>query len=188
MKQLLLIAALIAAPCLWAQSGQKATYRLLVDKDNGVIIYLPDQTYTPGATRTTDVKEVCSQGAKQFRKTTRAMKAEVDREYNVTGRNIGKRYERDHLIPLELGGADSVVNLWDQEYPQAHWKDEVENWSHKKICAAFNSGDVETAQEDLIKVQRAIADNWYALWLDMKATINGGSNPYVDEGPHTSVQ
>lgn len=378
MKQLLLIAAFLAVPCLWAQSGQKATYRLLVDKDNGVIIYLPDQTYTPGATRTTDVKEVCSQGAKQFRKTTKKMKEEVCAEYGIPGHcwgsgatgqvaqvdtpahnilpsgdrfevggvdtvgssaqmvefqpaldrtpqdnpkeNVGthslesdaihsernsavaarlhslagpdptpgtdiffdlsedgffdwpnqsmtrftsamaatkslsgrplrfeelsaifaltqlapsrvvlmetgpgaelfvpmsvvnkdsvasatgesKRHrlhfttsnpsnqnEIDHLTPLTLGGADEVVNLWPQPYPQAHWKDMLEDWSHKKICAAFNSGDVETAQEDLIKVQRAIADNWYALWLDMKAVVNGNQPPHDSEGPRTSLQ
>lgn len=147
------------AGLLLAQSGQHASYRLLVDKDSGALVYLQDQTYTPGAYRTTEVKEVCSQGTKQFRHTTREMKDQAYREYAET-KAKGKCCEVDHLIPLELGGADELINLWPQPYPQAYWKDSVENWLHREVCAG---------RRDLVESQKAIADNWYALYLEMNA-------------------
>ena len=168
----LLVAIGWAASCqrlipAFAQAGQHATYRIVFDKNDGIIIYLPDETFTRGAVRTTDVKEVCSETTKQFRKTTKKMKQEVDREYGVSP-NETKNYERDHSIPLELGGADEIQNLWPQPYPQAHWKDSVENWLRREVCAG---------RRDLVESQRAIASNWYELFLEM----NSGPRPTEKE-------
>jgi hypothetical protein len=135
---------------------------------------LNDAVLTPGFVRTTSKTSVCSGGStKQYRKTTEAMKNQVYAEYGVEKKVLlagttasvedSKRplYEIDHLISLELGGADDVHNLWPQPYyqhPGAHEKDTVENWLHKQVC----SGEIE-----LEDAQKEIASDWYAIYLRM---------------------
>jgi hypothetical protein len=56
--------------------------------------------------------------------------------------------EIDHLIPLELGGADDVKNLWPQPAPDYKYKDKLENELHRLVC----SGKVSlSAAQDEIK-------------------------------------
>lgn len=162
MQRAILLGLLIALPC-FAQVGQHATYKLLVDKDNGIFVYLPDSVYTPGVVRTTDLKEVCSEKTKQFRTSTKEMRAEAYVEYQVK-KGGAQRYEVDDLIPLELGGANVVPNFWPQPFPQAHWKDVTEDWLHKEVCAG---------RRDLVESQHAIAENWYLLYQEM----NSGPRP-----------
>jgi hypothetical protein len=45
-------------------------------------------------------------------------------------------YERDHYIPLCLGGADAPANVRYQAYPEAYTKDEEE----KRLCEAMCAG------------------------------------------------
>jgi hypothetical protein len=144
-------------------------------------VLLNDITATPGVVRTTNRKEICEGGStKQFRNTTEKMKNEVYAAYGVDKEKAladGARpskadaarplYEIDHLISLELGGADDEENLWPQPYyqhPGAHEKDTVENWLHKQVC----SGKMEPAE-----AQRAIATDWYAVYVEMKKLPGG---------------
>ena len=63
-------------------------------------------------------------------------------------------YEVDHLISLELGGSNSVRNLWPEPYDihwNAHVKDALENRLHSLVCDGTVS--METAQ-------KAISTNW----------------------------
>lgn len=133
-------------------------------KISGATALLPDLAKTPGAVRPDATKEsVCHGGStKQFRKTTAAMKNEVYAEYGAK-KKFG-RYEVDHLISLELGGADDVKNLWPQPYkprPGAHEKDAVENYLHAQVCAG---------RMDLDEAQRAIAVNWFDVYMRMSAS------------------
>lgn len=69
-------------------------------------------------------------------------------------------YEIDHLIPRELGGADTMPNLWPQPYNAkigAHEKDHLENLLHKDVC--------ELHTLSLAKAQSLIASNWYKTYL-----------------------
>lgn len=148
-------------------SGPVAHFRV----HDGVL--LNDLGVTPGAVRTISKHDVCEGGStKQFRNTTEKMKNEAYAQYDVdkhvplphAGSGVFKAplYEIDHLISLELGGADEVDNLWPQPYyqhPGAREKDTVENWLHKEVC----SGRI-----DLQEAQRAIATDWYAVYLEMK--------------------
>lgn len=44
--------------------------------------------------------------------------------------------EVDHLVPRELGGADTVTNLWPQlHHDQDQRKDRLENDLHAQVCA-----------------------------------------------------
>ena len=65
----------------------------------------------------------------------------------------------DHLISRELGGADSVENLWPQPYaqnPGAHEKDWLENRLHEDVCS--DRINLEQAQQE-------IKADWYAAYL-----------------------
>lgn len=149
--------------------GHVANFRL-----HGAVL-LNDLGVTPGVVRTTSRTEICEGGStKQFRNTTEKMKNEVYAQYGVdkhVALTIGPKpskadaarslYEIDHLISLELGGADDVDNLWPQPYyqhPGAHEKDAVENYLHRMVC----SGKMEPAE-----AQRAIATDWYAVYVEM---------------------
>jgi hypothetical protein len=69
------------------------------------------------------------------------------------------RYEIDHLIPLELGGADVVANLWPQSYEtprgSAGEKDRLENFLHRQVCAG---------KMPLRQAQAEIATDWLAAY------------------------
>jgi hypothetical protein len=125
-------------------------------------VLLPDRSVTPGKVRTTDAQQVCHGGStKQYRHTTAGEKAMVYHWYAAV-KKPGVCCEVDHLISLELGGADEVENLWPQPYeprPGAHEKDAVENWLHAQVCA----GSIPLGQ-----AQAQIATDWYAVYLKMK--------------------
>ena len=59
------------------------------------------------------------------------------------------------LISLELGGSNSIKNLWPESYRTRPWnarvKDRLENKLHELVCSG---------QLDLQTAQRAIASNW----------------------------
>jgi hypothetical protein len=123
-----------------------------------------DLKLTPGLVRTTDLKSICEGGStSQYRDTTESMKNRVYAEYGVQ-RNHGicrGGCEVDHLISLEIGGADDVKNLWpqpSQPKPGYHEKDKLENWLHEQVCSGAMK--IEDAQE-------GIATDWYGLYLKM---------------------
>jgi hypothetical protein len=124
-------------------------------------VLLNDLTVTPGKVRTTSTIEVCHGGStSQYRHTTAKEKAQVYQWYGVA-KKPGVCCEVDHLISLELGGADEVENLWPQPYlpaPGAHEKDLVENWLHREVCA----GHIPLA-----KAQALIRVDWYAIYIYM---------------------
>src|SRR5689334_10509268 len=75
----------------------------------------PDAHLTPGAVLTTDVSKLCQPGyAKSVRHTSGKLKSEIYRVYGID-KTVG-HFEIDHLISLELGGADVAANLWPQSY------------------------------------------------------------------------
>ena len=78
---------------------------------------VPDPKLTPGGTFDVSVRDICVPGyTKKVRSVPAEMKGEVYEEYGVTSHNPGD-YEVDHLIPLELGGSNSIKNLWPEIPP-----------------------------------------------------------------------
>ena len=69
------------------------------------------------------------------------------------------KFEVDHLVSLELGGSNSIQNLWPQSYTtqplNAYRKDRLENKLHALVC----SGHL-----DLATAQKAIATDWIAAY------------------------
>src|SRR5882672_5431590 len=116
----------------------------------------PDATLTPGAVLTTDAATVCQPGySKSVRHTSGKLKAAIYREYRLD--KSESHFEVDHLISLELGGADVATNLWPQSYDtepwNAHTKDRLEDRLHALVCAG---------RLPLERAQREIAADWIA--------------------------
>ncbi|WP_051450173.1 HNH endonuclease signature motif containing protein [Actinospica robiniae] len=71
--------------------------------------------------------------------------------YKAYGIASGTVSELDHLVPLELGGANDVANLWPEIGKLPNPKDKVENDLREEVC----SGKVSLAA-----AQKAIAADW----------------------------
>ena len=67
------------------------------------------------------------------------------------GATNGKAYELDHIIPLELGGSNSVANLTLEPIQQALIKDQWENYYHNQYCTGKIS--LKQAQEEVIRYE-----------------------------------
>jgi len=141
----------------------------------GTHILTPNPLISPGKSRTQDLSIICGHSTKEYRHTSEATKMLVYRRYGVaphldvcadtiritkSGKKVTETCEIDHIIPLELGGADELENLWPQPYnPQngfgAHAKDEVENFLHNEVCA----GNIS-----ILEAQRLIVTSWSDLY------------------------
>ena len=113
----------------------------------------PDPKLTPGVVNPAATKEmICTPNYTSqpgVRNVPESIKKQVFAEYNVD-RNSDK-FEVDHLISLELGGANDIKNLWPQSYTtmpyNAHTKDALENKLHRMIC--LGQIDMKTAQTEI---------------------------------------
>jgi hypothetical protein len=115
---------------------------------------LPDKTCTPGGTLHVSTRQVCKRGySRRVRNVPESVKDRVYANYGVT-RHSAATYEVDHLIPLELGGSNSIKNLFPEAAsprPGFHEKDKLESRLHTKVC---------NRQMSLKVAQRAIRTNW----------------------------
>ncbi len=120
---------------------------------------LPDGSKTPGDTLAVTRDDICVVGyTKTVRNVPTAVKDAVYASYGIVHHAPGE-YEMDHLISLELGGSNSVRNLWPQSYITSPWnahvKDKLENRIHADVC----SGKL-----DLKAAQQEIARDWIACY------------------------
>ena len=116
---------------------------------------LPDPACTPGAIfPDATVDKICVPGySSSVRNVSSSTKDAVFAEYGIASHEPGQ-YEVDHLISLELGGSNSIANLWPEPAdprPGFHEKDRVENYLHDQVCSGKMS---------LQKAQSDIATNW----------------------------
>lgn len=114
---------------------------------------------TPGRVRPLSTVQVCSiKWGRDRRHVTAAMKRQVCSSYGIDAKDCtGAKYEIDHLIPRELGGADDVRNLWPQPWIDAHDKDRVENYLHREVCAGRMT----------LAVAQKAAITWKQTWTQM---------------------
>lgn len=129
-------------------------------------VLLPNPAMTPGVVRTTDAKAICAASFRtaKYRHTTASTKKAVYREYGATPNKgiCAGGCEVDHLIPLELGGADDIKNLWpqpSQPAPGFHEKDKLENYLHRQVCAG---------NMPLVQAQTALVVDWYKAYVQLK--------------------
>jgi hypothetical protein len=71
--------------------------------------------------------------------------------YPAYGIADGVKSELDHLVPLELGGANDAANLWPEVGPLPNPKDSVERALNRAVC---------DGRTTLAAAQRAIAADW----------------------------
>jgi hypothetical protein len=70
---------------------------------------------------------VCVPGyAKKVRAVPAWLKRQAYAEYGITEYKTGD-YEVDHLIPLSLGGSNSIRNLWPQSTKTSTWNSFVKD-------------------------------------------------------------
>lgn len=153
----ILVALLCCAPALaQAHYGHYGKY------------LLPDPVLTPGKVNTAVIADpsgdkyydngvevnICAKdfSTKPFRHTTEKTKKTVCAEYGAQGCPNDKTMEVDHLIPLEIGGEDSILNLWIQPAPDFHEKDhEVEDKLKPMVCKKLMT---------LKQAQACIVNDW----------------------------
>jgi hypothetical protein len=81
---------------------------------------LPDSKLTPGDTLEVTTQDICIPGYTQkIRNVPIAVKKKVYEEYGIATHGP-REFEVDHLIPLELGGSNSLRNLWP-EHEAGEW-------------------------------------------------------------------
>jgi hypothetical protein len=142
---------------------------------------IPDPSCSPGAVNPTlTLKLLKTKGftTKCVRNmaTTPAQKARTYTWYNIPKpkNNSGKTMtcELDHIVSLQLGGADTLNNLWPQcgpngvPLPKRHFKlkDDVENYIARQIKAGAL---------DMKDAQRRIAEDW-TQFLDVALAAKKG--------------
>lgn len=134
----------------------------VVSVDAATGAYLPDPACTPGAvdpavTEATIGATICVSGyTAKVRPSTSLTSPAKRASLADYGLQAGPAVEYDHLVPLELGGASSVSNLWPEPNKATaksvnNPKDAIENALKKAVCA-------HTVQ--LAAAQDAIASNW----------------------------
>jgi hypothetical protein len=141
----------------------------------------PDPKLTPGDAFDVTVQDLCVPGySRKVRNVPAEVKREVYEEYGVTSHGPGD-YEVDHLIPLELGGSNSIKNLWPESHRTSPWnaqvKDRLEGKLHELVC----DGKI-----DLKTAQQAIASNWieaYKFYVSPNLPISHLSAPTAAESP-----
>jgi len=143
---------------------------------------IPDPACTPGAVNPTVTTDVLRQ--KTF--TTKCVRDVATSPHEKTGtylwynfkhpaNNTGSTQtcELDHLISLELGGADTLDNIWPQCGPKGvtltkryfKQKDTVEN---------YLAAQVKAGKMDLGDVQKGIATNWTQYLDDARKACPSG--------------
>jgi len=117
------------------------------------------------------VEKLCEKGyTKTVRSVNSRLKKEVFKRYGITKGHY-REYEVDHFISLELGGDNSIENLFPQPYEVylnvngkdirmgAREKDVVETTLHRMICKGKMSPE---------EAQKIITTNWVGYYLKIK--------------------
>jgi hypothetical protein len=128
---------------------------------------LPRRQLTPGVALPVGTAQICRPGyASAVRDVPDSLKQAVYDRYGVTW--VPDAHEVDHLISLELGGSNSIRNLWPEPYAGrwgARTKDVLENRLHDLVCAGALS---------LASAQHQEATDWVAAYRRYVGTPPGG--------------
>jgi hypothetical protein len=118
----------------------------------------PKANLTPGEIRPIELAEVCRTGEAQVvvRNIPEDTQRRVFAAYGISPR--AGEFEVDYLITPDLGGTESVRNMWPQPYStkwNAKVKDRLEQRLHQLVCDG--KLDLATAQHD-------IASDWIGAY------------------------
>jgi hypothetical protein len=111
----------------------------------------PRAGITPGETRPITIDEVCRNPDAEViaRDIPEATRQKVFAAYGIKSAGPNQ-FEVDYLITPDLGGTESIRNLWPEPY-SARWnarvKDKLEQRLHQLVCSG--KLDLATAQHDI---------------------------------------
>jgi hypothetical protein len=112
---------------------------------------LPDPKLTPG--------RVARKG-KGRNGVTEEMERKVFARYHIPWRRRPE-FKVDHLIPTELGGADTIDNLWPQSPFTKPYNPQRKQLLTQCLLARIASGKMTLAQ-----AQREIREDWISCFVD----------------------
>jgi len=140
---------------------------------------LPDPACTPGSIITqATAARICVSGYTQaVRNVPTSLRAAVYAEYGIPS-HIASQYEVDHLVALELGGSNSIANLWPEVSPGFGEKDAVENELHAAVCSGRMS--LRTAQV-------RIAQDWRNAGVSVPTAGSRSFSPTSPRRPSSSA-
>lgn len=133
---------------------------------------VPDSKLTPGEILTTDIALVCKHGfSAEIRKTTQSMKDKTYHAYKVRGSR--KHWKIDHLVPLSLGGADTMKNIWPSNFRakkyNASAKDRLELKIREMVCDGTIS--VKEGQKLFMDDWRQAYDKYCMTWRECPSYV-----------------
>jgi hypothetical protein len=149
---------------------------------------VPDPKCTPGAINPTvtieilknpDFRTECIRDCATSQKDKSATYGFYHIPHPTNNEDANETCELDHFVPLELGGADTLDNIWPQCGPK-NAKLANRYFKQKDMVENFLADQVKTGQMDLGDAQKAIVANWTKFLGD--ATDFCSKNPEKCEG------
>jgi hypothetical protein len=118
----------------------------------------PRPRLTPGAVASTDTSALCSVPDHSQGDAPAPAQAAVFREYGDTTPQLQQKYEIDYLVPLPLGGAQTLANLWPAALKGTGYfeKIQLDHVLRDLVCRRTIT---------LLAAQHDLEQNWYAAWL-----------------------
>ena len=117
---------------------------------------LPDLSKTPGAIDPAATEAVVCNSAFSTKAARRGSKSDRRCVLDRYGGTPAYAFTYDHLVPLEIGGADSCDNLWPQPRAEATRKDQLENALQAQVCVCHSL--------TLKQARDAIQTNWLTAY------------------------
>ena len=138
MKNGIVLAALLLAACLatTVQAGDDM---------------LPNPKLTPGQLARRD---------KERHGVTEEMERRVFDRYHIPWRRRPE-FKVDHLIPIELGGADTIDNLWPQSLYTRPYNAQRKELLTQRLLARIAEGKMTLAQ-----AQKEISEDWISCFVE----------------------
>ena len=112
---------------------------------------LPNPKLTPGKIARND---------KDRNGVTQEMERRVFNRYHIEWRRRPE-FKVDHLIPIELGGADAVDNLWPQSLSTRPYNAHRKEVLTRRLLARIAAGQMTLAQ-----AQKEISEDWISCFVD----------------------
>ena len=143
----------------------------------------PDPNCTPGAINPTLTLQVLTSrafktGCVRDEATSAEQKRKTYDWYRIRrpANNAGKHQicELDHFISLEIGGADTLENIWAQCGPSRRVVLSKRYFKQKDIVENYLAWLVKNRRMFLDEAQRGIADDWTQYLDDARAACPGG--------------
>ena len=130
-------------------------------------LILPNPKLTPGRVARAD---------KERSGVTPAMERKVFARYRLPWSRRGE-FKIDHLIPRELGGADTIDNLWPQSVRVRPYGADRKELLTEVLLARIAKGQITLAQ-----AQEEIRRDWIDAFIDHVGMVylKGGLTPATD--------